>query len=356
MGVAQLIGLAIALAVGVGSGYLEATPPPEDPGPKLTPFFPRHRVPLDVPPVDAALWFVDTYPGYFANGEGGVSKWAATLPEAEREYALGLAQTLVWEWVERETAAYEANGEDLDALGREAITSIREKTLNQLDMNFHDYEEETPLWAERRDPDFTEGIFARLVRGASNCDGQNHLLELLLDTWVESKLVGTRSGHKLVRLEELSDGQPVFMDAWSNFPPLRLRPEGETGFETVGRGAWEPSLVVERAAKHEAEPPANYRASGGRPIEIRPARDIPALGERLTVPPPVIELASYEEEVDPWRLYLRARVLHIFDDPRAGMLYQDLIARACEPDDGPAPFECVAAPQLLARHLDRYPS
>lgn len=91
---AAIMGLA---AIGVGLGR----PPPPEP--------PEHfRVELDVPPVEAALWFADRYPEYFTSGEDGFEYWLEGLHERDREFVLAMGQTLTWAWVEHELAGFTA--------------------------------------------------------------------------------------------------------------------------------------------------------------------------------------------------------------------------------------------------------
>ncbi|MCA9701149.1 MAG: hypothetical protein KC431_26740, partial [Myxococcales bacterium] len=62
----------------------------------------RNRVILEAPPLEAALWFVDRYPGYFLGGETGLGSWLQTIDAPEREFVLAMAQTLTWSWIEHE--------------------------------------------------------------------------------------------------------------------------------------------------------------------------------------------------------------------------------------------------------------
>jgi hypothetical protein len=313
----------------------------------------RHfRVELDVPPVEAALWFATRYPDYFTSGETGLDEWLDGLAPNDRDFVLAMGQTLTWAWVEHELASFDA--EDPKGLARESSVVIRRETLNQLELNVADFPDvegiEFNAWVG--DPEFSGEVFARLIRGVSNCEGQNHLVAILLDTALESDvaggleidamMIGIEPGHELVRLRGPALDQPIYVDAWSNLPPFTLD-------SLASLGASPPPVVPGLASR----PP--YTASiyaEGIEAEVEPLSDrhAPTRSVDLEIRAPALDEASLASIDDAWRLYLYARILHVYDDPRAGDLYRMVIARHCE-SEPPAPrrFVCEASRLLVER-------
>lgn len=312
----------------------------------------HYRVQLDVPPVDAALWFVARYPQYFTSGETELAAWLEQLPERDRVFVLAMAQTLAWAWVDHELQRLDRR--EPTALAGAATIVIRDKTLNQLEIDFdHHFEQSgVQLNAQVGDPLFAAGVFARLVRGASNCEGQNHLVGLLIETalhdtmGIEAELAGV-PGHDLVRLRGLTLAQPIYVDAWSNLRPFCVDPSLPAAAPLLDPQAG-PMLpgVAGRAPFAAAE----YQRGGGVVVKLVPERDAPAIPVSLAIRPPKLDPASLAKVQDPWRIYLYARILHIYDDPRAADLYRVVLDGDCKTQrPWQQSFECEAAAALLER-------
>ncbi|PRP91455.1 hypothetical protein ENSA5_55720 [Enhygromyxa salina] len=327
-------------------------PPPEPPA--------RFRVELEVPPVEAALWFVDRYPEYFTSGEDGFESWLEGLPKRDREFVLAMGQTLAWAWVERELAGFDER--DPEGLAREATSVVRAKTLNQLEIKIEHFgaeEDEIGYLAYVGDPRFGDGVFARLVRGGTNCEGQNHLLALLLDTALEPALAwapqldvnmaSIRSGHELVLVTGPTLDQPIFADAWSNFPAFTVDPSRPRAAPLLGELGDPPPAVVPGVPGRAPHPASFYAQSTVTSIVLVPERRAPTLPVSLEVRAPALDEASLARIEDPWRLYLFARVLHLYDDPRAASLYQLVLERYCDPPPTRRNFVCAASKALVGR-------
>ncbi|MFO7568061.1 MAG: hypothetical protein R6X02_35795 [Enhygromyxa sp.] len=318
----------------------------------------HYRVELEVPPVDAALWFVARYPQYFNSGEAGLEAWLDGLDARDRVFVLAMAQTLTWAWVEHELAGLDE--QDLQGLTLETITVIRHKTLNQLELAVHHHPEleGVEFDADLQDSRFRSGVFARLVRGISNCEGQNHLLAVLLGAALEPRAAWEPSievemsgvdGHDLVRLTGLLLDQPVYVDAWSNLPPFTVDPTQPRAVPSLAELEQPPRPVIPGLAGREPHPAEEYTRHPGRSIELLPGREAPTKRVSLKVRAPRLDEASLARIKDPWRLYLFARVLHVYDDPRAAGLYQFVLEHHCEDRRPPRPFVCVASETLLER-------
>lgn len=304
------------------------------------------HVQLDLPPVEAALWFAARYPEYFISGEAGLGPWLDGLDPRDRDFVIAMGQTLTWAWIEHEIAGFDSR--DPSGLAREATTVIRLETLNQLDLNVehHPDVEGIEFNAYLGDPEFAAGTFARLVRGVSNCEGQNHLLALLLDTALEPRvdatMAGVPSGHELVRLQGPTLEQAIYVDAWSNLPAFTLDSLAELGES--------PQPVVPGLPGKPAFAASIYAESTSTPIALLSKRDAPTKPVDLDVRAPALDEVSLSRVEDPWQLYLFARILHIYDDPRAPDLYRLLLERHC--DDRPRvrkTFVCAASIALLER-------
>jgi hypothetical protein len=346
-----LVVAALALVGGIGAAVValrRPAAPPERPVP--------HRVELDVPPVEAALWFVDRYPEYFTSGEDGFAQWLASLDPRDREFVLAMGQTLAWAWIEHELESFAAH--EPEALAREAIGVIRHKTLNQLEVNLEPLGEREgmSLLAYVGDENFSNGVFARLVRGASNCEGQNHLLAMLLDAAFESvdakldaDMAGIDSGHELVRVSGGALAQPMFVDAWSNLPPFSVdasKPHAAPLLEELGDP---PARLIPEFPARPPQPGSWYAQTQSTPIPVLPERDAPTMPVDLEVRAPSLDPASLARIDDPWRLYAYARVLHLYDDPRAGELYLHLLERHCSEHGWQRIYVCATSMKLRTR-------
>jgi hypothetical protein len=317
-----------------------------------------HRVELDVPPVEAALWFVARYPEYFTSGEDGFATWLESLDPRDREFVLAMGQTLAWAWVEHELSSFVEH--DPEGLAREAIVVIRHKTLNQLEVGLEPLgeAEHMSLLAYLGDEHFSDGVFARLVRGASNCDGQNHLLALLLDTALETvdggsgldaDMVGIPNGHELVRVSGPTLAQPMFVDAWSNLAPFTVDSSKPRVAPLLAELEDPPARLLPDFPARPPQPSSWYAQTESSRIVVLPERDAPSKPVSLLVRAPALDPASLAHIDDPWRLYLYARVLHLYDDPRASELYQQLVERHCDEQNWRRMYVCATSVRLRKR-------
>lgn len=332
----------------------------------------RFRVELDVPPVDAALWFVDTFPDYVTRGEDGLEPWLEGLDPRDRRFVLAMAQTLTWAWVEHELEGLAdvrpiEDQAEIDALAQAATLAVRLESLNQLEVSLDVFGEQMGgrLDAYRGDASFAQGVFARLVRGATNCDGQNHLALLVLEAAVEERelgyaveLVGIEVGHEVVHVTGPELGRGVYVDAWANLEPFGLDDEHPQGVPTLGEQGWVPGLmtgetidsvpgvpwaVVPALARRAPHPPRIYAAAVGQRVELHPPRDAPTRPVSLEIRAPSLTPKALERIDDPWRLYLYARVLDLFDDPRAPALYTRILDRSCPARGRPKNLVCAGS-------------
>jgi hypothetical protein len=317
----------------------------------------RYRVQIDVPPVDAALWFAARYPQYFTSGEAELEPWLEGLPARDRVFVQAMAQTLAWTWVEHELSKFTAT--DPNGIARETTVVVRHKTLNQLEINYEHYADlqDVELNAYIRDPLFSDGVFARLVRGVSNCEGQNHLAALLLESALEDtitidvEMLGVPS-HDMVRLRGPGLAQPLYVDAWSNLPAFTIDPSAPGDAPLLSELGDPPPPVVPGAASQPPFPVSSYEEGSPSTVYLLPERDAPTIPVSLEIRAPKLDEASLARINDPWRIYLYARILHVYDDPRAADLYRFLRERHCKDQrPGRTTFVCDAA-NLLAERLD----
>ena len=312
------------------------------------------RVELQASALDSALWFVARYPEYFTTGEAGLLPWLDSLDPRDRVFVLAMAQTLAWTWFEHESDQF-ASTQPVD-LAREASLAIRAKALSQLDVNFGEAEtvEGLDLWATITEPEFAPGVFARLVRGATNCEGYAHLLAVLLDVALDARQDGPwwrpklRSditglhGHNLAMVHGPELAQPIFVDAWSNLPPFcydRSRPATAIPLAELAQHG----PLIEGDPGREPSPAPEYARAGPIIIDLVPERDAPTLPVALRVEAPSLDADSLARIDDPWRVFLFARVLQLYDDPRAAEVYAHLLARHCEGLRGLRPYPCMIA-------------
>ncbi len=173
-------------------------------------------------PIAVALWFVETYPNYFAYDARNEPLVEYSGPE--KILIRGLAYKLLHDWgsdqakpflVDRESSL-ERPYETISSL----IRSIRSEILNQ---------NELPHSA------IPQPSFSRLINGYGYCNGVNQLLafplaEIYNDNWMfgtrypttgVSKSAAGKSTHVnvLVKL----NGVEAFADAWSSIPLFKLR-------------------------------------------------------------------------------------------------------------------------------------
>lgn len=322
-----------------------------------------YRVDPGVPAIDAALWLVDRYPGYFDGVEGDeFAAFSAQVPAHERAFVLSLAHHLAWVWVEREAAAIfrEAGGAEnlsLGTLGRAATRRIRDQTLNQLEISIHDGLERTA--ANIDEPHYLGGVFSRLVRGLSNCEGQNHFLLLIVDAILGprgARVAWTRTAeHTLVEVTMPGASAPIYFDAWSNLPPYVLadRSDDPSVLTHAAIVADQPFVVPGRRGRIHERPDRLH--SAGRPWErlVHPRELPPWPGPPpagIEIRRPVIDLARARTTDDIRRLFFAARVLHLFGEIEAAIpIYQVIDARC--PDHPPGDDYVCPSTRLYLDYL-----
>jgi hypothetical protein len=200
------------------------------------------------------------------------------------------------------------------------------------------------------------------VRGASNCEGQNHLLAMLLDAGFESTdwgrgldadMAGIESGHELVRVSGGDLAQPMFVDAWANLAPFTV--DGSKPHvaplldEVVARQGDPPVRLIPEFPARPPQPSSWYAQTTSTPILVLPGRVAPTMPVSLDVRAPPLDQHSLARIDDPWRLYLYARVLHLYDDPRAGDVYLHLLERHCSEHGWQRIYVCATAMKLRKR-------
>jgi len=173
-------------------------------------------------PITVALWFVETYPNYFAHNARNELQTEYSGPE--QILIRGLAYKLLHDWGSNQAKPFLVNRHSSLERPYETISSlirsIRNEVLNQ---------NELPHSA------VGEPSFSRLINGFSYCDGVNQLLAIpLAEIYGDNKMFATRypttgvsksaagkSTHVnvLVKL----NGVEAFADAWSSIPLFKLR-------------------------------------------------------------------------------------------------------------------------------------
>lgn len=319
----------------------------------------HYQVALEVPAKDAALWFVARYPKYFTSGEQGLEAWLGTLHERDREFVVAMGQTLAWAWIEHELAGF--HDRDLEGLARESTVAVRRKTLNQLELDIESLAETegVDLLAYIGDPMFSAGIFARLVRGASNCEGQNHLIAVLLESALDSNegwmpapkvdMAGLSIHHDIAIVTGPTLAQPVYVDGWGNLPAFTVDPSLPHAAPLLGDLGDPPAEVLPGFAGRSPAAAEVYAEASVAHVEVLPPRNAPTKAVDLEVRAPVLDAAYLAKVKSPWQLYLFARVLHLYDDPRAAELYQLVLDRHCrDPRSRHRIYVCVASALFLA--------
>ena len=173
-------------------------------------------------PISVALWFVETYPNYFAHEAQNdrLTKYSG----AEKILIRGLSYKLLHDWSSNQAKPFLAHQKSSLEKPYETISvlirSLRSEILNQ---------DELPHSA------VPQPSFSRLVNGYGYCGGVNQLLafplaEIYNDNWIfETRYPKTgvsdsaagRSTHVnvLVKL----NGVEAFADAWSSVPLFKIR-------------------------------------------------------------------------------------------------------------------------------------
>ncbi len=190
-------------------------------------------------------------------------------------------------------------------------------------------------------------------------EGQNHLLAVLLEAGLDPgvaplpkitvRMSGTEANHELVRLDGPTLAQPIYVDAWSNLPPSTLDPTQPGAAPSLTSLGSSPPKVVPGAAGRAPFDARIYAEGDVLAIPPLSPRKAPTKPVDLDLRAPALDPASLTREQNPWKLYLYARILHVFDDPRAAELYRMVIERECGKRKGPRPFRCAASTLLLQR-------
>jgi hypothetical protein len=161
-------------------------------------------------------------------------------------------------------------------------------------------------------------------------------------------MVGVPS-HDLVRLRGRELGQTIYVDAWSNLPAFVVDPSLPADAPLLSDLGEPPPPVVPKAASRAPFPASSYEEGEGDYVVLLPERNAPTRPVSLKIRAPKLDRASLARVKDPWRIYLYARILHIYDDPRASDLYQLVIERECTGQPGPKNFLCTTSTLLLER-------
>ncbi|MCA9685969.1 MAG: hypothetical protein KC457_27600, partial [Myxococcales bacterium] len=162
---------------------------------------------------------------------------------------------------------------------------------------------------------------------------------------------GLAAGHEILRVHGPPLAQPLFVDGWSNLAPfvLEAEPAVEDAVTLATLGA-APRPVLPGAALRIPEAPARYaEAEGCGPVIMAPRFDAPRRGADFVMQAPKLDDATLDRIEDPRVLFLFARVLHLYDDPRAQDLYRRVLTRSCPGRWLPWAYLCRGTEQLLAR-------
>jgi len=145
-------------------------------------------------------------------------KWIGKTNVATRSFVYSMDQVLLTHWLGSALSA--APAEPLAYL-RHVVAFVREVFINQRQMR-------GDIFEGFHDGHFWMTTFTRLWRGHVNCEGQNHLLMILLRRrFSEVELFETidpkthRARHSLVVFSWA--GRRVFADAWSDIPLFHLQ-------------------------------------------------------------------------------------------------------------------------------------
>jgi len=219
---------------------------------------------------------------------------------------------------------------------RAAVAFVRRLMVSQLRL---------PLGPEdmpcHQDRGFHDHTVARLLGGASNCEGFNQLLALLLSaTGLDARLLDTLKPdpHSLCVVFLGGDTQPLFADAWSRVALFSLEPW--TGSGEVPH--WD-GLAAAGAAEgvDGLLPRANFdlKSSADRAGEVTVERSFSVVcpAERPLPPPVCLKAQPPPLPRSTWdarRLYLHARVLHCLGwGSEALDIYRDLASDFFVPED-----------------------
>ena len=110
-----------------------------------------------------------------------------------------------------------------------------------------------------------------------------------------------------------------------------------------------PPPVIPGLVGRTPHPVEAYVNSRGLPIPLVPARRAPTKPVDLEISAPELDRASLARIRDPWKIYLFARILHIYDDPRASELYAFILDHHCETIQKERAFVCTMTGLLAPR-------
>lgn len=201
-----------------------------------------------------------------------------------------------------------------------AVRTVSSVLATQLDVR-------TELTESVRDRDFFRTHTARLLRGHVNCEGSNAILLILLRhlrlkaRQFETVDLDTGSGDHILVTVQLPEGA-VLADAWARAPLFCLA-------RLPGALASIPT-VAELRAQGLGEQQGIYAPESyarGLPLSWRwDGVTLPATRDAGTPSPPP-RVGDVNAAL--WRLYLDARVAHLFGDPSgAAKRYDEVAARA----------------------------
>lgn len=144
-------------------------------------------------------------------------KWVAKTSRLSRSFVYALDRVLLTNWLTSLSSS--APSEPWDYL-RHVMKLTRDVFINQRQMR-------GDIFEGFHDGHFWQSTFSRLWRGHVNCEGQNHLLAILLQkrfSGVELfETLDPKTRHARHSLVVFSwEGRRVFADAWSDVPLLHL--------------------------------------------------------------------------------------------------------------------------------------
>jgi hypothetical protein len=233
---------------------------------------------------------IDRHPDYFLPGR---ATWSARTSDRSAVHALDRLAMAQFVERTRRTIALEHEGV---AAARACVAVVSELVVNQRATHAH-------LAESIVDDDFADTAFSRLLRGFQSCEGQNHLLALLLRGFFDRvelfESVDPTSGqgeHIVVRVE--SDRGWFFADAWSDFPVFYVRECGAGALDGVPEHA---ELDARGELRHHGlYPRAAYAGGAVRAMRWTAGHEARVALAPSDRPPP----SSFEA-------YLRVRLDHV---------------------------------------------
>jgi hypothetical protein len=250
---------------------------------------------------DAARYLIEHHADYFLPGRAA---WNERVSAEEREIVYALDRGLARHWA-TETVAKVRQSDPLRALDA-AIAEVRELLVNQRAIR-------ASLHEAVSDADFSSTAFSRLLRGLVSCEGQNHLLGLVLSRIFEEVYcfdaidpATKRSPHALVWVR--SERGCFFADAWASHTVFHLR--GCHGEPYPGTPEYD-DLDLGDAVKQGAMYPRAVYEHG---LAVGGKLELPA-----ECPPEVLDHARARlgaGATSAWQAYLGVRAKHVFGTSR----------------------------------------